>query len=138
MIFSHDTEVALQAAAALVNTQERAGDRLADLAGLNRFVEEWAWTGSKRGDLAELDEVRALRPRLRRLWQLDENGVVAEVNAFERRITPLGLSLQTIRAARYALCAMMDDAASYIWALESRGEVSASNTIGESAGFTFR
>jgi type VI secretion system protein ImpK len=35
--------------------------------------------------------------------------VVAEVNAFERRITPLGLSLQTIRAARYALCAMMDD-----------------------------
>ena len=50
MIFSHDTEVALQAAAALVNTQERAGDRLADLAGLNRFIEEWAWTGRKRGD----------------------------------------------------------------------------------------
>jgi type VI secretion system protein ImpK len=35
--------------------------------------------------------------------------VVAEVNAFERRITPLGLSLQTIRAARYTLCAVMDD-----------------------------
>ena len=58
MIFSHDTEVALQAAAALVNTQERAGDRLADVAGLNRFVEEWAWTGSRRGDVAELEEVR--------------------------------------------------------------------------------
>jgi predicted RNA-binding Zn ribbon-like protein len=81
VIFSHDTEVALHAAAALANTQERAGDRLADPAGLNRFVEEWAWTGSKRGDLAELEEVRALRPRLRRLWQLDEDGVVAEVNA---------------------------------------------------------
>jgi type VI secretion system protein ImpK len=35
--------------------------------------------------------------------------VVAEVNAFERNITPLGLSLQTMRAARYALCATIDD-----------------------------
>jgi type VI secretion system protein ImpK len=35
--------------------------------------------------------------------------VVAEINAFERKITPLGLSLQTIRAARYALCATIDD-----------------------------
>lgn len=84
MLFSHDTEVAMQAAAALVNTQERAGDRLADLAGLDRFVDEWAWTGSRRRDLAELEEVRALRPRLRRLWQLDEDGVVAEVNAILR------------------------------------------------------
>src|SRR5580700_6930007 len=37
-----------------------------------------------------------------------------------------------------SFCAMMDDAASYIWVLERIGEVSASNTIGESAGFTFR
>ena len=84
MIFSHDTEVALLAASALVNTHQRAGDRLTDLAALNRFVEEWAWTGSRRRDLAELEEVRALRPRLRRLWQLDEDGVVAEVNAIMR------------------------------------------------------
>jgi type VI secretion system protein ImpK len=35
--------------------------------------------------------------------------VVAEINAFERRITPLGLSPQTIRASRYALCATIDD-----------------------------
>jgi type VI secretion system protein ImpK len=35
--------------------------------------------------------------------------VVAEMNAFERAITPLGLSLQTMRAARYALCATIDD-----------------------------
>ncbi len=35
--------------------------------------------------------------------------VVAEINAFERAITPLGLSLQTMRAARYALCATIDD-----------------------------
>ncbi len=35
--------------------------------------------------------------------------VVTEVNNFERKITPLELSLQTIRAARYALCATIDD-----------------------------
>jgi type VI secretion system protein ImpK len=35
--------------------------------------------------------------------------VVAEINAFERKITPLGLAPQTIRAARYALCATIDD-----------------------------
>ena len=72
-----------------MNTQERAGDRLADVAGLNRFVEEWAWTGIRRGDLAELEEVRALRPRLRRLWQLDEDGVVSEVNSFLREVHAL-------------------------------------------------
>lgn len=35
--------------------------------------------------------------------------VIAEVNAFERRVTPLGLPLQRMRAARYALCATVDD-----------------------------
>src|SRR5690348_11951511 len=35
--------------------------------------------------------------------------VVAEMNAFERKVTPLGQSMQTIRAARYALCATIDD-----------------------------
>ena len=84
MVFAHDTEVALQAAAALVNTEERAGDRLADLAGLDRFVAEWAWTGSRERNAAELEQVRALRGRLRGLWRLREDGVVGEVNAILR------------------------------------------------------
>jgi predicted RNA-binding Zn ribbon-like protein len=84
VIFAHDTEVALRAAAALVNTDERDGDRLADLAGLDRFIKQWRWTGSRRRDPTELEQVRALRPRLRRLWELDEDGVVAEVNAILR------------------------------------------------------
>lgn len=84
MLFAHDTEVALQAAAALVNTDAREGDQLSDLAALDRFVTDWAWTGSRRRDRRELDEVRALRPRLRRLWELDEDGVVAQVNAMLR------------------------------------------------------
>ena len=80
MVFAHDTEVALHAAAALVNTDQSEGDQLADLSGLDRFVAEWGWTGSRRRDRAELARVRALRPRLRRLWSLDEDQLVAELN----------------------------------------------------------
>jgi type VI secretion system protein ImpK len=35
--------------------------------------------------------------------------VIAEINEFERRITQLGVSPRTIRSARYALCATIDD-----------------------------
>jgi predicted RNA-binding Zn ribbon-like protein len=80
VIFAHDTEVALAAAAALVNTQQPERDELADLASLDAFVQQWGWTGSRRGDAAELDAVRKLRPRLRRFWELDEGGVVELVN----------------------------------------------------------
>jgi len=84
VIFAHDTEIALQAAAALVNTDETTGDRLADIAGLDQFVADWGWTGSRRRDHAELEQVRALRPRLRRLWELDEDALVEAVNAILR------------------------------------------------------
>jgi predicted RNA-binding Zn ribbon-like protein len=84
VLFAHDTEIALQAAAALVNTDAREGDQLADLAALDRFVADWAWTGGRRRDQRELGEVRALRPRLRRLWELDEDNVVEQVNTMLR------------------------------------------------------
>ena len=84
MLFAHDTEVALLAAAALVNTAEQSGDRLERVSDLDDFVAAWGWTGSRRHDRAELEQVRALRPRLRRPWELDETGVVAEVNAILR------------------------------------------------------
>lgn len=80
MLFAHDTEIALQAAAALVNTDQPGGDELGDLAALDRFVEQWRWTGSRRRDMAELEAVRTLRPRLRRIWTLEEATVAAEVN----------------------------------------------------------
>lgn len=86
MVFAHDTEVALQAAAALVNTlADQAGDGLATVAQLDEFVAAWGWTGSRRRDARERDEVRRLRPRLRRLWDLDEDGVVDAVNAMLRQ-----------------------------------------------------
>lgn len=86
MLFAHDTEVALAAAAALVNTQGlwSGADTLTDVAALDAFVDHWDWTGSRRGDDAELAAVRALRPRLQRFWALDEDGAADLVNAMLR------------------------------------------------------
>ncbi len=83
MAFAHDTEVALAAMAALVNS---AGppEELPDVASLDAFVDHWRWTGSRRRDAAELAQVRALRPRLRYLWNTDLEGAVELVNGFMR------------------------------------------------------
>ena len=84
MLFAHDTDLALRCAAALVNTDSTDGDRLTTVAELDAFVAEWKWSGTRRHDRAELDAVRALRPRLRSLWELDEDGVAQTVNAMLR------------------------------------------------------
>lgn len=91
-IFPHDTEVALQAAAALVNTEGRDGDHLAGAGALEefeRFVAEWGWTGSRRHDAEEMEAVRALRPMLRQLWELDDEGVVELTNRLLREHSAL-------------------------------------------------
>jgi predicted RNA-binding Zn ribbon-like protein len=80
MLFTHDTEVALAAAAALVNTDAPDGDELPDLAALNAFFDEWQWTGRRARTNAELDDVRALRPRLRAVWTSDVVAAVRIVN----------------------------------------------------------
>jgi predicted RNA-binding Zn ribbon-like protein len=84
VIFTHDTEVALNAAAALVNSAADP-DRLPDVAALDAFVEHWGWTGARAHDRAELAAVRALRPQLRAVWLADEDGAVELVNAMLRR-----------------------------------------------------
>lgn len=89
MVFAHDTEAALLAAAALVNTDARDGEQLPDLASLDRFLDAWNWTGSRRRDRRELAEVQALRPRLRELWRLDEDALVAALNAMLREARAL-------------------------------------------------
>ncbi len=87
MTFAYDTDVALRTAAALVNTAAgelpaTGEDTLTTTEELHDFYVEWGWTGRHDGDAAELDEVRALRPRLRAVWLAahDEEAVVAEVN----------------------------------------------------------
>jgi predicted RNA-binding Zn ribbon-like protein len=84
MLFAHDTEIALQAAAALVNTDGDDIDGLPDGAALAVFVRDWDWTGARRETQEELEEVRALRPVLRRLWELDEDDLVVQVNEMLR------------------------------------------------------
>jgi predicted RNA-binding Zn ribbon-like protein len=84
VLFAHDTEVALKAAAALVNTDQPDGDELPDVPALDEFIRQWGWTGSRRCDETELETVRALRPRLRRLWELDLDGVADLVNSMLR------------------------------------------------------
>jgi predicted RNA-binding Zn ribbon-like protein len=81
-------------AAALVNTMAGSVpgdddvDRLTTPEELDAFYGSWQWTGSRaRGDKArkqELRAVRALRPRLRELWFLDEDAAVEAVNALLR------------------------------------------------------
>ncbi len=89
LLFAHDTEVALAALAALVNTGRGEVDGLADLDGLDAFVSTWRFTGSRVRDEAELAAVRALRTRLGTLWELDEDGSAELVNALLRDASAL-------------------------------------------------
>ena len=73
MLFAHDTEVSLNATAALINTARGGGEELPDVAALDEFTEYWRWTGSRTHDQQELDQVRQLRPRLARLWEMTED-----------------------------------------------------------------
>jgi predicted RNA-binding Zn ribbon-like protein len=88
-MFAHDTERALAGAAALVNTGRQAEEQLPDVAALDAFVEEWQWTGDRTHDQAELEAVRALRPRLARLWTVDEDEAVGIVNELLREACAL-------------------------------------------------
>lgn len=87
MLFAHDTEVALAAAAALVNTEEEG--TLQSLDDLDAFLVEWGYTGSRRRTGGELEAVQSLRPRLRQVWHEDKDGAVAIVNALLREATAL-------------------------------------------------
>ena len=83
MTFAHDTELALASVATLVNTDPGDGsgeDTLVREQDLVAFLDEVGWSGYRAGDRAELDEVRALRPRLRAVWRLDESALVTAVN----------------------------------------------------------
>lgn len=80
MPFGHDTEDGLLAVAALVNTAT-PDDTLTEIADLDAFVESWGYTGTHERTRAELDEVRALRPRFLEAWSLSRDELVEFVNA---------------------------------------------------------
>ena len=88
MIFAHDTELALIAAAALVNTEANAShsgaDELTTIDQLAGFLDEHGFSGRRVGDRAELEDVQELRIQLQRLWAAERDEVVAIINAMLR------------------------------------------------------
>jgi len=80
VIFTHDTEVSLQAAVTLVNSAEEP-DTLDTLAALDAYYCRFQYSGRRDGDRAELDAVRRLRPVLRELLLSDRDHAVELVNA---------------------------------------------------------
>jgi len=89
MVFAHDTEAALTAAAALVNTAGRNEERMPDLVALDEFFQAYGWTGKRDDTRVELRSVQDLRPRLRRIWEADEDEVVEIVNTLLRESNAL-------------------------------------------------
>src|SRR5262252_11254081 len=89
MLFAHDTEVSLNAIAALVNTGRGGDEELPDIAALDRFVTQWRWTGSRTHDQQELDQVRQLRLRLAPLWEMTEDEAADLVNTLLREASAL-------------------------------------------------
>jgi predicted RNA-binding Zn ribbon-like protein len=81
MPFSHDTEVSLAGAAALVNTVGLDGDTLVTLADLDAFLARNRVSGVIRRTPEELESVRALRLRIRKFWTVaDPDEAAALVN----------------------------------------------------------
>ena len=79
MIFTHDTELALQAAVALVNSAEPP-DTLTTVEELTEWYTEHSFTGRRDADAGELEAVRALRPVLRELLTSDREAAAGIVN----------------------------------------------------------
>ena len=79
MSFTHDTNLSLQALAALVNTRDP--DTLTTLEDLDALCRRWQWSGSRTHDRDELEQVRSVRDRLAGFWGVDEGSVVSLLNA---------------------------------------------------------
>ena len=86
MLFTRDVELGLQAAVELVNTlpdvTDSGEDGLTTMAQLDDWFEREAFTGERRRDARELASMRALRERLRGLWEApSDEQAVERVNA---------------------------------------------------------
>lgn len=79
MVFAPDTAEALEAAVILANSALEP-DTLTTVEDLAAFYEGQGYSGSHRGDRAELDAVRAVRPRLRVLLLAGRDEAVTQVN----------------------------------------------------------
>jgi len=80
VVFAHDTEEALRSAAELANAA-LPPDTLTSVDDLSEFFERHGYTGRHERSTAELEAVRAIRPRLRELLRADRDTAVGLVNA---------------------------------------------------------
>ncbi|GIG29182.1 CGNR zinc finger domain-containing protein [Cellulomonas marina] len=84
-MFAPDTRMALQTAAALVNTapdRRRDGaDALVSVADLDAFYDANGFGGRHDGDAAELAAVRDARDTVHRFWGVDRDTAAGLVNA---------------------------------------------------------
>jgi predicted RNA-binding Zn ribbon-like protein len=89
VVFTHDTDLALQAAVTLVNSAAEP-DTLTTVAELDQVWDDYSYSGRHERTRAELDAVRAIRPRLRALLTADRDGAVDLVNGMlsEARAVP--------------------------------------------------
>lgn len=79
MVFAHDTELTLQAAAALANTARSDQDTLSSLDDLATFMADWDYEDAHVDD-DELARIRLLRPVVDRVWTADVDDAVPVVN----------------------------------------------------------
>ena len=91
MTFAPDTEAALQAAVALVNTGLRRDgtDTMASVADLDRFYVEYGYTGRHDRNDDEVAQVRAVRDRLRPLFSAGRDEAAEMVNSMLREAQAL-------------------------------------------------
>src|ERR687890_87056 len=80
MVFAHDTEASLEAAVELVNSGEEP-DTLTTQEQVDTWYAKHRYTGRRDRDVAELSELRAIRPVLRDLLTADRDRAAALVNA---------------------------------------------------------
>ena len=80
MLFTDDTDAALQAAVALVNSSDEPGDPLGSVDDLSAFLASWPYTGRLDATQAELDAVRRLRPALKALLLAERDEAAEMVN----------------------------------------------------------
>ncbi|HMM93432.1 CGNR zinc finger domain-containing protein [Phycicoccus sp.] len=85
MVFTHDTDVVLRHAAALVNTAPGHGssevEDLPDLAAVLAWMDRWSWSGARPTTEAEVAALHRVRARIGRLWVATLEQQVEEVNA---------------------------------------------------------
>ncbi len=80
MLFTDDTDAALQAAVALANSTDEPGDPLGTVEDLADFLDSWSYTGRHDATPAELEAVRRLRPALKALLLAGRDDAVGLVN----------------------------------------------------------